>query len=1039
MDTTSLLKEFNQAVNEEIAYIKESGGDKKITLRNGQLVNSIGGKFIYEFITDSPLELEDDTPVSIRYGGESINGGIVSVKGLNVLISLNNDLGSKMPEVTLSVNACFLLELLLKRLNEIESRKINFNFDLAMKTFGFQNGVVGEDSNFLTPFNDLKLLISEEQRNALAKALGSEVTFIWGPPGTGKTTVLSYLVNEFLSREKSILLISHTNVAIDNALEQTAKILKNKKDQKYFSGLILRIGNSPDEHYFDRLPELDLSYWEEVKGRELNKKILELEEKLGKENSRLSDLDKICRLATAISKTEAEVDKITFNIENIGKNIKKTDNNIERINGEILIINEKINKSKNFNLVKRIITNLDPKKLEKKLINSNTVIEKEKISLINLNLQLEKQEQIFRTTKEELKKYKAQTAELLGKLNLNSVNLLEKTKKQEQIIADINKEIDLIKIILQGLSGELIKTAKLLGTTITKGYINEDIYNRKFDVVIVDEASMAPLPALFFDCGLSAEKTVIVGDFRQLSPIAMSGGELAEKWLKSDIFQISGMAGKVKETGEDPRMAILKEQRRMPKEIADLVNKIIYENKLVTKNKPEDRDKKEKDVIASQPFPGERVVFCDTSEFNPWCTRSPISRSPFNLYHAFLSVYLAEQALLSGVEEIVILTPYRAQNRLIHKLIADKALVDSKFRKIIPSSVHRFQGRESELIIFDLVEGPMREIKWLGGGFDSDAMRLINVGITRTKSKIIFVAHLKYLEEKLQNGSILKEILRDAKKSNPIIDAQKFFPLIKISSKENEIIKLDDKPKFFNQAFFYKAFESDLMSAERRIVILSPFLTTNRISSFENIFRNLYEKKVKIFVITKPFGEQKLSQEFGRELIYNLKKINIEVITRPLLHEKLAIIDGKIIWQGSLNILSHNNTSELMMRFVTKETKFSDETLKLCGINIERIMEDNIIDKKISELNKEGIGFCPRGHKFNLKKGSLGLFISCSHYPSCDEKLPLTTDIIGQVFGEQYLRCEKCGSSMLIKFNPKRKSRFLGCSQYPNCRFTRPL
>lgn len=283
MDVTSLLKEFNQAIGEEINYIKESGGDKKIILHNGQLVNNSGGKFIYEFVTDSPLELEDDTPVSIRYGGESINGGIVAVNGLNVLIGLNNNLGEKIPEVTLSINAYFLLELLQKRLNEIECKKINFNFDIAMKALGFQNGLVGKDFSFLTPFSDLKLLISEEQKNALALSLGSEITFIWGPPGTGKTTTLSYLVNELLSREKSILLVSHTNVAIDNALEQTAKILEKKNDQKYFNGLILRIGNSQDENYFNRFPELDLSHWVEKKGEELNKKLLELENKFKEE------------------------------------------------------------------------------------------------------------------------------------------------------------------------------------------------------------------------------------------------------------------------------------------------------------------------------------------------------------------------------------------------------------------------------------------------------------------------------------------------------------------------------------------------------------------------------------------------------------------------------------------------------------------------------------------------------------------------------------------------------------------------------------
>jgi len=48
-----------------------------------------------------------------------------------------------------------------------------------MKTFGFQDSFIGEDYNFLTPFNELELPISEEQKEVLGKSLGSEITFIW--------------------------------------------------------------------------------------------------------------------------------------------------------------------------------------------------------------------------------------------------------------------------------------------------------------------------------------------------------------------------------------------------------------------------------------------------------------------------------------------------------------------------------------------------------------------------------------------------------------------------------------------------------------------------------------------------------------------------------------------------------------------------------------------------------------------------------------------------------------------------------------------
>lgn len=159
-----------------------------------------------------------------------------------MLLGLNENIGSKIPEILITASAYFLLELLQERINDVESKKLSFNSDIVMKPFGLRKSSIGEDHSFLTPFSNLKPPISEEQKEALAKSLGSEISFVWGPPGAGKTTTLSYLANELLLRDRSILLVSHTNVAIDNALERMAKILKQKRDKKYFNGSILRIG-----------------------------------------------------------------------------------------------------------------------------------------------------------------------------------------------------------------------------------------------------------------------------------------------------------------------------------------------------------------------------------------------------------------------------------------------------------------------------------------------------------------------------------------------------------------------------------------------------------------------------------------------------------------------------------------------------------------------------------------------------------------------------------------------------------------------------
>ncbi len=66
-----------------------------------------------------------------------------------------------------------------------------------MKAFGFQHGLADKDYDLVTPPSE-SVFLSKEQKEALAQSLGSEITFVWGPPGTGKTTTLSYLANELL-------------------------------------------------------------------------------------------------------------------------------------------------------------------------------------------------------------------------------------------------------------------------------------------------------------------------------------------------------------------------------------------------------------------------------------------------------------------------------------------------------------------------------------------------------------------------------------------------------------------------------------------------------------------------------------------------------------------------------------------------------------------------------------------------------------------------------------------------------------------------
>ena len=61
--------------------------------------------------------------------------------------------------------------------------------------------------------------LNEEQKRAVRMALGNrELMLVWGPPGTGKTSVIAEIARQQAERGRKTLIASQANLAVDNAL-----------------------------------------------------------------------------------------------------------------------------------------------------------------------------------------------------------------------------------------------------------------------------------------------------------------------------------------------------------------------------------------------------------------------------------------------------------------------------------------------------------------------------------------------------------------------------------------------------------------------------------------------------------------------------------------------------------------------------------------------------------------------------------------------------------------------------------------------------
>lgn len=82
---------------------------------------------------------------------------------------------------------------------------------------------------------------------------------------------------------------------------------------------------------------------------------------------------------------------------------------------------------------------------------------------------------------------------------------------------------------------------------------------------------------------------------------------------------------------------------------------------------------------------------------------------------------------------------------------------------------------------------------------------------------------------------------------------------------------------------------------------------------------------------------------------------------------------------------------------------------------------------KVSLPGPEPIGeACPEcGSDLVKKRGRFGEFIACSNYPECKYTRPILTTT--------GVKCPKCGEGEIVKRKSKKGKTFYGCSRYPEC------
>lgn len=127
--------------------------------------------------------------------------------------------------------------------------------------------------------------------------------------------------------------------------------------------------------------------------------------------------------------------------------------------------------------------------------------------------------------------------------------------------------------------------------------------------------------------------------------------------------------------------------------------------------------------------------------------------------------------------------------------------------------------------------------------------------------------------------------------------------------------------KLYDQDSFYPAFLKGLAKCRSEVIIESPFITSRRLKTLLPTLEKLKARKVRIVVNTRDprTHDTNYQQEDAHEALSKLQHMGVQVLYTGNHHRKLAILDRTILYEGSLNILSQNDSCEIVRRVTSAE------------------------------------------------------------------------------------------------------------------------
>ncbi|MES2456065.1 MAG: AAA domain-containing protein [Bacteroidota bacterium] len=556
---------------------------------------------------------------------------------------------------------------------------------------------------------------NESQKLAVETTLTNTLSIIEGPPGTGKTQTILNIVANLIVQNKTIAIVSNNNAAVSNV---SGKLVNDG-----YGMLVASLGNNDNKaSFFNNLEKQIVNQDFEMSG--------DLLEMTKNEVRNLDSIMATCfqyRSKLAVLKTKLLDAEIEFGHVKAEQPLKQEIQSA---------LDNKLYRKWNFRMALKLKNLLSPVDLRHKLSMINKVRFVLQYGLFDFKgiRQYGEEFPVYLNHKFYelyIAKIKNDILEVESWLAANNEeaglkHFIEASKKLfNGVLFEKYSRLDKAEFNLKDYRSQfddfvkyypvVLSSTLSLHTSVPNGYL--------FDYLIIDESSQVDIikSAVCFSC---CRNVVVVGDSMQLAHIVDEQHKyLAEQYhaeyniLPAYDYVRKNILTSLKTLYQDNiKSVLLKEHYRCHPTIIGFCNKKYYDNQLVIMTSAD-----------NHPF---RIIETNISGGKVNYNQRQIDETDF---------YIREN-YAADFTKVGVIAPYRKHADMLQKQLPDGAEADT---------IHKFQGREKDVIIFNTVKNNI-------GAF-IDNPNLINVAVSRAVKEFIVV---KPASMELPHGTNIGDMIR---------------------------------------------------------------------------------------------------------------------------------------------------------------------------------------------------------------------------------------------------------------------------------------